>query len=103
VKNLRAFCGTHDKLVAWVKMSVLNGETVERRADTLDFWIKAAEVCSLLFLWREDGVDDEEYRNAEIYIISQACVRYSLRSLVHVSRGWTGHGHLPVGKHIWTG
>jgi son of sevenless-like protein len=43
VENLAAFCATHDKLVAWVKMSILDSEVIGRRADTIAFWIKAAE------------------------------------------------------------
>lgn len=44
VANMVTFCATHDKLVAWVKMSILNAEVMGRRADTVDFWIKVAEV-----------------------------------------------------------
>jgi son of sevenless len=43
--KLRDFCSTHDKLGAWVKMSILNGETTGKRAHTVDFWIKVAEAC----------------------------------------------------------
>ncbi|TFK77505.1 ras GEF [Pluteus cervinus] len=45
VANLCAFCGTHDKLGAWVKMSILTNEALGKRADTVDFWIKVAEKC----------------------------------------------------------
>lgn len=44
--NLSAFCATHDKLASWVKMSILNNEFLGKRADTVDFWIKVAEVSS---------------------------------------------------------
>lgn len=46
VANLVAFCSTHDKLASWVKTSILNNDALGRRADTVDFWIKAAEVRS---------------------------------------------------------
>ncbi|KAJ3556493.1 hypothetical protein NM688_g2000 [Phlebia brevispora] len=45
VGNLYAFCTLHDKLAAWVKHSVLWTETLGRRADMVDFWIKVAEKC----------------------------------------------------------
>ena len=45
VAKLHAFCSTHDKLGAWVKTSILNGEAAGKRAYTVDFWIKVAEVC----------------------------------------------------------
>ncbi|KAF8167469.1 ras guanine nucleotide exchange factor domain-containing protein [Crassisporium funariophilum] len=48
VAKLRDFCGTHDKLGSWVKISVLNNEALGKRADTVDFWIKVAEKCRLL-------------------------------------------------------
>ncbi|KAF8641186.1 hypothetical protein AX17_000821 [Amanita inopinata Kibby_2008] len=48
VANLSAFCSTHDRLGAWVKMSILNTETLGRRADTVDFWIKVGEKCRYL-------------------------------------------------------
>ncbi len=44
VGNLFAFCALHDKLAAWVKQSVLWTDALGRRADTVDFWIKVAEV-----------------------------------------------------------
>lgn len=44
VGNLLAFCALHDKLAAWVKQSILWTENLGRRADTVDFWIKVAEV-----------------------------------------------------------
>ena len=44
VRNLRAFVSTSDKLAAWVKMSVLNNDALGRRADTIELWIKVAEV-----------------------------------------------------------
>ena len=44
VANLTSFCATHDKLAAWVKMSVLSNDGLGKRADTIDFWIKVAEV-----------------------------------------------------------
>ncbi|KAJ6520256.1 ras guanine nucleotide exchange factor domain-containing protein [Mycena sanguinolenta] len=45
VENLCTFCGTHDKLAAWVKTSILMNEALGKRADTVDFWIKVAEKC----------------------------------------------------------
>jgi son of sevenless len=42
--NLSLFCGTHDKLAAWVKTSILNNHALGKRAETIDFWIKVAEV-----------------------------------------------------------
>jgi son of sevenless len=42
--NLILFCATHEKLGAWVKMSILNTEVLGKRADVVDYWIKVAEV-----------------------------------------------------------
>lgn len=42
--NLSIFCSTHDRIVAWVKVSVLSNDALGKRADTIDFWIKVAEV-----------------------------------------------------------
>lgn len=44
VRNLVEFCSTNDKLVAWVKYSILKEDSVGKRADVVDFWIKVAEV-----------------------------------------------------------
>ena len=44
VANLANFCSTHDKLAAWVKLSVLCNDGLGKRADMIDFWIKVAEV-----------------------------------------------------------
>jgi son of sevenless-like protein len=44
VTNLYAFSSTHDKLAKWVKLSVLSNDGLGKRADTVDFWIKVAEV-----------------------------------------------------------
>ena len=46
VGNLLAFCALHDKLAGWVKQSILWTESLNRRADTVDLWIKVAEVGS---------------------------------------------------------
>ncbi|KAL0951787.1 hypothetical protein HGRIS_008457 [Hohenbuehelia grisea] len=48
VENVAAFCATHDKLVAWVKTSILDTPHVGKRAGTVDFWIKVAEKCKNL-------------------------------------------------------
>ena len=45
--NLSLFCSTHDKLAAWVKTSILNNNGLGKRADTIDFWIRVAEVSSI--------------------------------------------------------
>jgi son of sevenless-like protein len=44
VENLARFCATSDKLVAWVKYSVLKEDGMGKRADVIDFWTKVAEV-----------------------------------------------------------
>lgn len=44
VKNLVTFRAFHDKLGNWVKLSILNVEGLGKRAETIDFWIKVAEV-----------------------------------------------------------
>lgn len=44
VAKLLAFCNTHDNLVSWVKGSILGHEILGKRSDTVDFWIKVAEV-----------------------------------------------------------
>lgn len=48
VAKLRDFCSTHDKLGAWVKMSILNSDGTGKRAHAIDFWIKIAEKCRAL-------------------------------------------------------
>ncbi|TDL26433.1 ras GEF [Rickenella mellea] len=48
VANLVAFCATHDKLAAWVKMSVLANDGLGKRADSIDFWIRIAEKCRVM-------------------------------------------------------
>ncbi|KIY46326.1 ras GEF [Fistulina hepatica ATCC 64428] len=45
VSNITNFCATHDQLASWVKMTILNSESVSRRADMVDYWIKVAEKC----------------------------------------------------------
>jgi son of sevenless-like protein len=44
VQNLLSFCETHEKLASWVKQSVLGNDSLGKRADAVDFWIKVAEV-----------------------------------------------------------
>lgn len=44
LSSLHAFCATHDKIACWVKASVLYTDTVPRRSDVVDHWIKIAEV-----------------------------------------------------------
>ncbi|KIM23236.1 hypothetical protein M408DRAFT_264797 [Serendipita vermifera MAFF 305830] len=45
VKNLMAFVARSDRLASWVKNTVLCCESLGRRADMIDFWIKIAERC----------------------------------------------------------
>lgn len=42
---LSNFCSTHDKVAFWVKSSILINDGLGRRADTVEYWIKVAEVC----------------------------------------------------------
>jgi hypothetical protein len=59
VANLVDFCGTHDKLASWVKNSVLENDALLKRADTVDFWIKVADVsepCFWNLLWAYEDV-----------------------------------------------
>lgn len=51
--NLAVFCSTHDKLAAWVKTSILNNNALGKRADTVDFWIRVAEVSSIYSLMKK--------------------------------------------------
>jgi son of sevenless len=44
VKNIRAFCATHDKLADWVRCSILEVDILGKRANIVDFWIRVAEV-----------------------------------------------------------
>jgi son of sevenless-like protein len=44
VKNIQAFCATHNKLADWVKCSILEVSTLGKRANVVDFWIRVAEV-----------------------------------------------------------
>lgn len=45
VIHLQNFCATHDKLGGWVKKSILKHDILSKRADTVEFWIRVAEVC----------------------------------------------------------
>lgn len=42
--NLREFCSYHDKLVGWVQKNILTIDFMRKRAETIDYWIKVAEV-----------------------------------------------------------
>jgi son of sevenless len=44
VKNMRAFCATHDKLADWVRCSILEVDVLGKRANIVNFWIRVAEV-----------------------------------------------------------
>ncbi|KAG8886578.1 hypothetical protein FRB98_001226 [Tulasnella sp. 332] len=48
VENLVRFCSTSDRLVAWVKYSILSVDGLGKRADLIDHWIKVAEKCRSL-------------------------------------------------------
>ncbi|KAG9045100.1 hypothetical protein FS837_007032 [Tulasnella sp. UAMH 9824] len=48
VENLSRFISTNDRLVAWVKYSILKEDGLGKRADIIDFWIKVAEKCRQL-------------------------------------------------------
>lgn len=48
VENLSRFISTNDRLVAWVKYSILKEDTLGKRADIIDFWIKVTEKCRQL-------------------------------------------------------
>ena len=50
VRNLTSFCAMNDRLAAWVKLSILSNDGLGKRADTIDHWIKVAEVC-----WHLEG------------------------------------------------
>lgn len=47
VVNLQRFCESLDKLATWVKLSILNNDTLSDRATTISHWIKVAEVSLL--------------------------------------------------------
>ena len=54
MKNLLAFCETHDRLATLVKSSILTIDGIMKRAGAIDFWIKVAEVsgsCCGLSCW----------------------------------------------------
>ena len=42
--NLAKFCSTHDKIVSWVKSSILTNEALGKRVSIIEIWIKVAEV-----------------------------------------------------------
>jgi len=66
VVKLQEFCATHDKLGSWVKTSILNNETLSKRADTVEFWIKVAEVRLIMHeFWTLITFDN---RNAELSV-----------------------------------
>lgn len=48
VQNLVAFAAHSNKLASWVKYSILTKDGLGRRADTVDRWIRVAEVINLL-------------------------------------------------------
>ena len=79
----------HDKLGAWVKMSILNGQVTGKRARTVDFWIKVTEAClSYIHIFNLIVLND----NVEHLITSRPWVQSSLRCPVLLSRdcswGW---------------
>ncbi|KAF9011050.1 ras guanine nucleotide exchange factor domain-containing protein [Cyathus striatus] len=43
VANMNTFCSTYDRMVAWVKASILGHESLGKRADIVDYWIKVAD------------------------------------------------------------
>ena len=43
-KHLAAFNAFEDKISAWVKLSILSNEGLGKRSETVDLWIKVAEV-----------------------------------------------------------
>jgi son of sevenless-like protein len=45
VTNIYAFRQTHDRITKWVKTTVLLPDGHDNRANEIEFWIKAAEVC----------------------------------------------------------
>lgn len=47
VAHVSAFCATHDRLASWVKLSVLSHDGIGKRADTINHWIKVAEVSRI--------------------------------------------------------
>jgi son of sevenless len=48
VKNMRAFSATHDRLADWVKCSILEVDTLSKRANIVALWIRVAEVIFAL-------------------------------------------------------
>lgn len=44
IANLNAFIAMNDRLASWVKLSILLNDGLGKRADTIDHWIKIAEV-----------------------------------------------------------
>ncbi|KAG6901869.1 hypothetical protein C0995_007095 [Termitomyces sp. Mi166 len=46
--NLAKFCSTHDKIVSWVKSSILTNEALGRRTSAIELWIKVAEKCKFM-------------------------------------------------------
>ncbi|KAI9444951.1 ras GEF [Lactarius indigo] len=48
IKNIQAFCATHDRLADWVKCSILEVDALGKRANVVDFWIRVAEKCRFL-------------------------------------------------------
>jgi len=47
-RNLIAFIGGSDRLAMWVKNTILSCESLGRRADMIDLWIKIAEVSGII-------------------------------------------------------
>lgn len=69
--NLFVFCSTHDKLAAWVKTSILNNIALGKRADTVDFWIKVAEVSIMCRLVKKPISCVIEMQTAEQLLVHE--------------------------------
>ena len=69
VTNLIEFCNTYDKLCAWVKTTILTNEVLGKRAATVDFWVKVAEVCICAPILTDNSIHVYR-RNAALSITS---------------------------------
>ncbi|TFK94986.1 ras GEF [Polyporus arcularius HHB13444] len=78
VRNLVVFNALHEKLGAWVKLSILSTEGLGKRAETIDFWIKVAEKCKSMHNYAS--------MHALVYALSSPVISRLHLTWAHVGR-----------------
>lgn len=78
VVNLQRFCESLDKLATWVKLSILNNDTLSDRATTISHWIKVAEKCR--------GLNNFSSMSAIVTALNSSVVQRLHLTWAHVGR-----------------